>query len=65
MDCPSCGQKDLHRDSVDNGFGVQYGPFGCRCGWSEWEEYDTRSGPKYTQTGYKIDPWGGATPPSR
>jgi hypothetical protein len=37
-----------------------YGPYGCACGWSEWEEYDIRSGPKKVNGGY-LDSRGGWT----
>ena len=63
MDCPICGTKNLRRDSVDIGIGIINGPYGCDCGWSEDKKYDIRSGPKLTNSGYKIDQWGGFTPP--
>ncbi len=65
MKCPICKTENLHRDSVDNGLGIQYGPYGCQCGWSEREEYDVRDGPKYTDNNYRLDQWGGATPRGR
>lgn len=57
--CPKCGNRTW-RESVDIGVGVIYGPYGCSCGWSENEEYDTSNGPKYTKEGYVLDQWGGA-----
>jgi hypothetical protein len=63
MNCPICGTPKLKRDSIDNGIGVQYGPYGCPCGWSEDEKYDIRNGPKFTTCNYRLDQWGGATPP--
>ena len=38
--CPRCGNA-CERDEVDVGVGTVYGPFGCPCGWSEWERYDS------------------------
>lgn len=36
-----------------------YGPWGCVCGWSEYEEYDQS---KVQQpAGGHIDQWGGLT----
>jgi len=63
MTCPKCGNTDLWRDSADVGIGTMYGPYGCPCGWSEWETYDLTDGPK-TQDGYRVDQWGGLTPPA-
>lgn len=68
MDCPNCDQTDLRRDSVDNGIAVQYGPYGCECGWSEWPEYDRTSGTCEAQRdhpGGVVDQWGGVTPSSK
>lgn len=62
MDCPRCG-RPADRDQVDNGVGIICGPFGCGCGWSEWDEYDVSAGPKLDEHGYELDQWGGATPP--
>lgn len=62
MRCPNCGEE-AWRDSVDVGVGIIHGPYGCPCGWSEYEEYNTLDGPKKTESGYTIDQWGGATPP--
>lgn len=59
MTCPACG-NEVGRDEVHNGIAMIYGPYGCACGWSEWEEYDTRSGPKKVKDGY-IDSRGGWT----
>ena len=32
------------------------------CGWSESAEYDVSEGPKTTESGGRIDQWGGVTP---
>lgn len=64
MKCPACG-GDAWRESVDVGVGVIHGPYGCGCGWSEEEKYDQRNGPTFTEGGYRLDQWGGATPPQR
>lgn len=58
--CPNCGME-CWRDSADVGVGIVYGPWGCMCGWSEWDEYNLLSGPKGAD-GYRFDQWGGATP---
>lgn len=39
-----------------------YGPWGCPCGWSESEEYNLLKREKFTEQGYRLDQWGGATP---
>lgn len=62
MNCPRCGNTDLWRDSADVGIGTIYGPYGCPCGWSEWESYDLTDGPKRDEHGYRLDQWGGLTP---
>lgn len=63
MDCPKC-KGDCWQDSVDVGVGTIYGPWGCPdCGWSENEEYDISAGPKTTEEGYRVDQYGGLTPP--
>lgn len=63
-ECPSCGGM-CHRDSADIGVGVVYGPWGCpECGWSEYEEYDQRSGQTY-QDGYGTDQYGRLYPTVR
>jgi hypothetical protein len=56
--CPRCGKK-CWRDSVHNGLAMLYGPWGCECGWSEYEEYDQAT---ITQSddGH-VDQWGGFT----
>lgn len=65
MDCPEC-EFPCSRDFVDVGVGIIHGPWGCgNCGWSEDEKYDLRSGPKFTERGYQLDQWGGATPTQR
>ena len=62
MDCPNC-EHECYRDSADIGIGIMYGPWGCPCGWSEDERYNQLTGPKKTENDYKIDQYGGATPP--
>ncbi len=37
--CPNCN-SECGRDEVHNGVGFIYGPYGCSCGWSEWDEYN-------------------------
>lgn len=60
--CPKCGAP-CDRDSVHNGIAMLYGPWGCyECGWSEDGDYDVSAGPKFTDDGYRIDQFGGATP---
>ena len=40
MTCPNCG-AECDRDEVDNGVGVEYGPWRCPgCGWGESYELD-------------------------
>ena len=56
--CPRCGAQ-CWRDSVHNGLAMLYGPWGCECGWSEWEEYD-QSKAKQPDDG-RDDQWGGFT----
>lgn len=63
MNCPRCNEP-ASRDSADVGVGVIYGPWGCHCGWSESPDYDLTTGPK-ERDGYRLDQWGGATPPAR
>lgn len=41
--CPNCGEQ-CGRDAADVGVGIIYGPYGCMCGWSEWETYDQLCG---------------------
>lgn len=62
MDCPNCGNKHLYRDSVDNGVMVIHGPYGCHCGWSEWDEYNQLLGNGGQSKGGYIDTHGGFTP---
>lgn len=61
MTCPKCGGQ-CGRDEVHNGVAMLYGPWGCACGWSEWEEYDLSAGQSSVCDGGKIDQWGGFTP---
>lgn len=56
--CPRCGEE-CRRDKVHNGVAWLYGPWGCECGWSEWEEYD-QSKAEQPDDGH-IDQWGGFT----
>lgn len=62
--CRKCGSDNTHRDSVDVGVGVIYGPLGCGdCLWSECPEYDLSDGQEsITEGGYIKDPYGGLTP---
>ena len=62
--CPKCG-AECWRDSVDNGVGIQYGPWGCsNCGWSEDPEYDLSTGKNpVDEKGGAIDQYGGYHPP--
>ncbi|WP_045740778.1 hypothetical protein [Actinoplanes rectilineatus] len=62
MNCPRC-DRPAGRDEVDNGVGILVGPYGCPCGWSENPDYDTSGGPRHDDAGYRLDQWGGATPP--
>lgn len=41
--CPICDEECM-RVEVDIGVGIQYGPWGCACGWSENEYYDSSKG---------------------
>ena len=59
MICPEC-QNECERDQVDNGVAILFGPWGCRCGWSEDERYDLRK-IKQPYNG-RIDQFGGFTP---
>lgn len=54
MDCPKCG-KQCGRDEVHNGVAMLYGPWGCMCGWSEWEEYDMSEGQRSRLVLSKIE----------
>ena len=57
MKCPACG-RDCGRDSADVGVGVIYGPWGCACGWSEWDDLDQRSGVVWDGDDRVIDQYG-------
>lgn len=50
MDCPICG-RECNRDEVHNGVMMLYGPWGCQCGWSEWEEYCDNPDPSIDSMG--------------
>lgn len=65
--CPNCGCDELHRDEVDIGVGIQYGPWGCpNCGWSECNQYDLSDGKSPIQEdGSVIDQYGGLHPKKR
>lgn len=41
--CPNC-KNEAWRESADVGVGIIYGPWGCECGWSEDDEYNTLTG---------------------
>lgn len=57
--CPRCGEREsVWRDSVHNGVGVMYGPYGCPCGWSEWQEYDLQFGAGVQSDGSYTDQQG-------
>lgn len=58
--CPNCG-SECWRDEVDVGVGIIYGPWGCPCGWSEWDRYNRLGSPEEVP-GYRVDQWGGLTP---
>lgn len=64
MICPKCS-SECHRDSVDVGVGIIYGPYGCpSCGWSEYPEYDLSDGQSpVNEKGGVIDQYGGYYPP--
>lgn len=59
MNCPRCGNQ-CSRDTVHNGLALLEGPWGCECGWSEYEEYD-QTLIVQPDNGH-IDQWGGFTP---
>jgi hypothetical protein len=63
VNCPRCGES-CWRDEVDVGIGVLHGPYGCPCGWSEDPRYNLTGGPK-TEQRWRVDQWGGLTPPDR
>lgn len=61
--CPHC-KEEVDRVDVDNGVGIQYGPYGCyNCGWSEYPEYDCRKewadGKEKEEGDGVVDPLGG------
>lgn len=57
-DCPHCGAP-CDREEVDVGVGVIRGPWGCGdCGWSEWPEYDSRSGVRRDGDDRVLDQYG-------
>ena len=62
MQCEKCG-NECERDSVDVGFGVITGPWGCYCcGWSEDSRYDKseQKSPAETENpDWFVDPCGG------
>lgn len=62
-ECPNCKSPQVSRDevSVVAGYPPLCGPFGCVCGWSEYEEYNQLNGPTY-QDGCRTDQWGGLYP---
>ena len=56
--CPKCG-AELWRQSVHNGVGWEYGPYGCEdCKWSEWEIFDLSNGQSNIRDGLIFDQWG-------
>lgn len=58
QECPRCSEQ-CWRDSVHNGLAMLYGPWGCECGWSEYEEYDQTKA-QQPADGH-VDQWGGFT----
>lgn len=60
--CPRCGQTGLHRESVDCGFGLIFGPYGCPCGWSEDPGYDMLFNGGEQPDGSYADVYGMVTP---
>jgi len=65
MKCPKCGNDECHREEVDVGVGIIYGPWGCsECGWSESEEYDLSDGKDpFDEKGGFTDQYGVYYPP--
>lgn len=60
--CPHCG-SEAWREDADVGVGIIYGPWGCSCGWSEWDEYNQLLGNGGWQpNGSYTDPHGGLWP---
>jgi hypothetical protein len=59
MNCPKC-ETPCTRESIHNGIGLLFGPFGCPgCGWSEYEEYDLSDGrDPLDEKGGVLDQWG-------
>ena len=38
--CPECGSKDIWREEVDIGVGIECGPYMCNdCGWLEYDVF--------------------------
>lgn len=64
MECPKCGCDECHRDEVDVGVGVIFGPWGCpACGWSQDSRYDLSDGKSSVrEDGSVIDQYGGLHP---
>lgn len=63
MICPNCGEDGCHRDEVDVGVGVIFGPWGCPCGWSEWEDYNQVKGNGgWQENGSYVDTTGNIWP---
>ena len=62
MNCPNCGEE-CWREHCDVGVGIIYGPYGCYCGWSEWEQYNQLEGSGGVQPdGSYVDTYGGIYP---
>lgn len=59
--CPRCGEE-AWREEVDVGVGIIFGPWGCPCGWSEYEEYDQTKGGGTQPDGTYLDQYGGHYP---
>jgi len=64
MKCDKCN-AECHRDDVDIGVGVIYGPYGCpECGWSQDPEYDCSEGRSIIhESGWTKNQYGGLNPP--
>ena len=60
QNCPHCGEECC-RDDVNVGIGIMYGPWGCpNCGWSEYEEHDSREGVRGAGNDRVFDQYGGS-----
>ena len=55
--CPHCGEE-AWREEVDVGVGIICGPWGCSCGWSEYEQYDLTKEGGVQPDGTYLDQYG-------